>query len=58
MKRRSIPQITGVALLAVGATLGGPAAAQEFPAKEITVVCPYAAGTGADVDALLAVVNA
>jgi tripartite-type tricarboxylate transporter receptor subunit TctC len=35
--------------LASAAGLATPAYAQGYPAKEITAVCPFAAGTGADI---------
>lgn len=42
--------LAGAALAAAGMTLAGPLAAQEaYPAREIRIVCGYAAGTGADV---------
>jgi tripartite-type tricarboxylate transporter receptor subunit TctC len=42
--------LTGAALAAAGMALAGPLAAQEaYPAREIKIVCGYAAGTGADV---------
>jgi len=48
LSRRGL-STTALAALAVAA-LTGPAAAQEaYPAREIKIVCGYAAGTGADV---------
>jgi tripartite-type tricarboxylate transporter receptor subunit TctC len=47
LSRRAL-STTALAALAV-AVLGGPAAAQDaYPAREIKIICGYAAGTGAD----------
>jgi len=41
---------TLAALAFIGFALGlAPAAAQEYPAREIKAICPFAPGTGADI---------